>query len=643
MNTFFRAVKGLSFICLVLVPSLAWAEGPEEDAAEDSEFLVIGPVEPVPVRKTILDLPPAPGRLNDDPILKTNPRHITFPEALLRPIPDFPLQPDPLLDIQLREPVRADRVFTTPNVNAAGISPSCCPPDTVGEIGPTHFIQMINGVGGAGTTFQAFSRTNGAPAAPAVTLESFATAGSACAAGDGDPIPLFDQLANRWVLTQFQSDAANPFALCLYVSSGQDPVTSTWMMYEFQTPGVDFPDYPKYGVWPTAYFAATNQNPQRVFAMDRTRMLAGQPATMIVRTAPSLAGFGFQIVPPVDLAGATAPPAGAPGIFIRHNDDESHSMTPSPTTDKLEIFEFNPNFTTPANSTFTGPTSVNVAEFSSNLCGLTSFTCIPQPGTMQLLDPLREPVMQRPVYRNFGTHQSLVGSFATNVDAGMGDRAGIRWFELRRNAGTTSGGWSLFQQGTVSSADALSRWMGSLAMDGQGNMALGYSTSGPNAGQFPSLAYTGRQVGDTAGTMPQAETEIIAGTASQTISERWGDYSAMTVDPVDDCTFWFTSEYMPAGNGGFPLTRIASFKFDSCGLTCTADGFEPDNSAGLAKGISSGSPQARNICPADDVDWARFSVTVGCTSPVATHEDQRPGRRHRDDSAQRRPGPDRDG
>ncbi len=354
------------------------------------------------------------------------------------------------------------------------------------------------------------------------------------------------------------------------MSSGADPITSTWTLYQFNTPGTDLPDYPKFGVWHDAYYAATNQTPPRVYAFDRASMLAGAAAGGFTATVVGLPGFGFQIVPPVDLGGPTAPPAGSPGIFIRHRDDEAHDGAATPASDLLEIFEFTPDFATPANSTFTGPTAIAVADFESELCGLTSFECFPQPGTTQLLDPLREPVMQRPVYRNFGTHQSLIGSFVTDVDGGAANRGGIRWFELRRPAGTTTGGWTLFQEGTVSAADGLSRWMGSLAMDGQGNMALGYSTSGPAAGQFPSIRYTGRQVGDTAGTMPQVETEIIAGTASQTISERWGDYSGMTVDPVDDCTFWYTTEYVPDGTGGFPLTRIASFSFDSCG-GCSAD------------------------------------------------------------------------
>ncbi len=509
-----------------------------------SAIVVLGPVEPILIPNV-------------------NPRRITNPAALLRPRRILPPRQDPLLERQLSAAPQADLAFTTPSINVAGMDPSCCPPDTVGEVGTTHFIQMINGVGGAGTNFQIFDKATGAAVSVPQVLEGLAPAGDPCAGGDGDPIPLFDQLAERWVLTQFET-ATN--ALCLYVSSGADPTTSSWMLYRFNPP--EFPDYPKFAVWPSAYFAAVNDGGRRVFALDRAAMLAGSAATGLFSTVSVLPGFAFQIVPPVDLAGPNAPPAGAPGIFIRHRDDEAHDLANTPTVDTLEIFEFTPDFATPANSTFTGPTSISVTDFDSDLCGLTSFNCVPQPGTTQQLDPLREPVMQRPVYWNFGTHQSLIGSFATDVDGF--DRAGIRWFELRRAAGTATGGWSLYQEGTVSAADTLSRWMSSLAMDQSGNMALGYSSSGPNTGQFPSIRYTGRLATDVLGTMPQVESEIIAGGDSQDFSERWGDYSGMTVDPVDDCTFWFTTEYTPPGNMGFPLTRIASFRFDSCSVSCSA-------------------------------------------------------------------------
>jgi hypothetical protein len=588
--------------------SSAWAQDGNDDV------WVSAPALPVHIDTTLMDLPAAEIWQEGDPIRPAKPKRISNPDALTRPVPDFVPQRDPLVDLQIAVSKAANKAFSTQLVNVAGQGFGAgFPADTVGQIGSTHYLQLINNTGGS--SVQAYDKTTGVPVlgAPA-TLAPLAPNGDPCRSGAGDPVPLFDTLANRWVLTEFV-DGNVGFHLCMYVSSGADPTTSTWTHYRFDTP--NFPDYPKYSVWPDAYYIGTNEGgTTAVYAVDRNAMLAGSPATMIRRTTAQLPGFGFQIMVPADLDGSTAPPAGSPGIFIRHRDDESHDPPGTAGSDKLELFEFTPDFTTPANSTFTGPTNILVAEFESELCGLVSFECFPQPGTGVTLDPLREPIMHRPVYRNFGTHQALVGNFTTDVDGGAANRGGVRWFELRRTAGTTTGGWGLHQEGTVSAADGLSRWMGSIAMDKEGNVALGYSTSGPGAGQFPSIAYTGRESSDPAGTMPQAETVIVAGGASQTLATRWGDYSALTIDPVDNCTFWYTNMYVPAASGGLWATQIASFRFDSCSgtpptcyaLTTTHTGSgadpvaSPTNSAGCAAG-SYTAGAAINVTAAPDGGW----------------------------------------
>ncbi len=198
-------------------------------------------------------------------------------------------------------------------------------------------------------------------------------------------------------------------------------------------------------MWPDAYYISTNESLPAVYALGRGDMLTGGAATSQRFTAPALAGFSFQALTPSDIDGATVPPLGSPGYFIRHRDDESHNAgSNNATQDFLEIWEFDVDFATPGNSTFTGPTNIAVTEFDSALCGLTSFVCFPQPGTGTTLDPLREVVMWRSQYRNFGSHETIVGNFVTDVDDN--DRGGIRWFELRR----TGGAWSLFQEGTYS-------------------------------------------------------------------------------------------------------------------------------------------------------------------------------------------------
>ncbi len=453
---------------------------------------------------------------------------------------------DPLLTSQANSPAATDLAFLTPILNYDGQGfTGVNPPDTVGDVGPNHYIQMINGGGGA--LMMIYDKAGSALAGP-TAVDSLGT--GACANGLGDGIVLYDQMADRWMISEF-SGSTN--ALCIYISSGSNPVTSSWYVYQFNTP--NFPDYPKYGVWTDAYYVSTNETGgPAVYAMDRAKMLAGAPATQQRFTAPGLAGFGFQALIPSDLDGATAPPTDAPNYFMRHRDDEAHNAgSNNPTEDYLEIWPFHVDFDTPANSTFTGPLNIPVSEFDSELCGYVSFQCFPQQGSATTLDPLREVIMQRLQYRNFGAYEVLVGNYVTDVDGS--DHGGVRWFELRKSGG---GSWTLHQEGTYA-PDANSRWMGAISMDGAGNIAVGYNVSSSN--MYPSLRYAGRLAGDPLGTLPQGEGTLINGSAANS-SNRYGDYSAMSVDPADDCTFWFTGEYNASSTWS---TRIGTFKFDSCG------------------------------------------------------------------------------
>lgn len=326
-------------------------------------------------------------------------------------------------------------------------------------------------------------------------------------------------------------------------------------MYDFTAP--QFPDYPKYAVWRDAYYVSSNEAAgPAAYALNRKAMLAGNPAAGQRFVGPVLAGFGFQAFTPADLDGPTAPPGGSPGYFVRHVDDEVHFPgSNDPTQDFIEVFSFDVDFVTVANSTFALNATIPVAEFDSDLCGLVSSNCFPQPGTANTLDPLREVIMFRVQYRNFNTREMLVLNHVTDVNGA--DHGGIRWYELRKSG---AGGWTLFQQGTHA-PDTSRRWMGSIAMDRQGNIALGYSVSDATT-VFPSIRYAGRQKADPLGTLPTGEATVLNGAAAQTGSTRWGDYSAMSVDPADDCTFWFTNEYVAAA--GNWATQIAAFSFPSC-------------------------------------------------------------------------------
>jgi hypothetical protein len=283
----------------------------------------------------------------------------------------------------------------------------------------------------------------------------------------------------------------------------------------------------------------------RAIALDREGMLAGDPAMAII-FRPSPIGPHAMLMP-TNFDGLTLPPVGAPNIFYRHVD---HVVGGG--VDRLELFEFHVDFANPSSSTLTGPIQMPRAPFSS-LCGF-SLNCIPQPGTSQRLDSITEWPMWRLAYRNFDTYESLIGNGAVNVGGGQ---AAVRWFELRKNPDAD---WTIFQESSFA-PDGDHRWMGSIAMDGSGNIALGYSVSN-SVDVYPSLRYTGRLAGDPEGEMTLGEATLGLGTSSQFGLNRYGDYSSLTVDPVDQCTFWFTGEYLPQGN--LWHTRIGAFVLPNC-------------------------------------------------------------------------------
>lgn len=453
------------------------------------------------------------------------------------------------------------------------------PPDTVGDVGINYYIHSYNGSGGSGVIV--YNKTDGSVAAGPFAMDSLVGAvGSTepdpvsnCSGGNGDPIILFDELAGRWLLTEFTSSGD---AMCIYVSKTGDPITGGWYIYEYI--GASFPDYPKYGVWSDAYYIGTNENSTTMYALERDQMLLGNTARSISVTTADLSGFGFQMLVPADHDGATTVQSNAPGMFMRHVDDEVHSIScgGTPAQDCLQIFDFNVDWTVdPPTATVSAPANILISNFNSRLCGLSSFACMEQPGTTNTLDPLREVIMWRLQYRNFGTYETLVANIETNLMTDDPALGAIRWFELRRSIGDiTASDWTLYQEGTWngSPADSTNRWMGSAAMDESGNIGLAYSTSSSTGGDFPSLKYAGRLANDTLGTLTSGENSIVDGSASQTGNTRWGDYASLSVDPVDGCTFWFSSEYTPSSAW---TTHLSSFKYDLCGPKAIR--LNPDN------------------------------------------------------------------
>jgi hypothetical protein len=424
------------------------------------------------------------------------------------------------------------------------------PPDPVGDVGPNHYVQMVN------VSFAVFDKNGNRLVGPTVINQLWQGQGIPCETSiDGDPIVLYDQLADRWLLSQFAVRQGPPFYECIAISQTADP-TGAYYLYTFEVSDDGFPDYPKLGVWPDAYYMSTNEwgteGSVGVYAFDRDKMLAGEPATY-----QKFAVYrNFML--PSDLDGSEPPPMGSPNYFYTMMDDTYWPSVGFPGEDRIEVWEFHVDFETPANSTFT-LAQILETSFDYLVCKDFSFDCIPQKDTDQKLDAIAEWPMWRLQYRNFGTHEILVGNFTVDI-GGFTAHAGIHWFELRQS----NNAWSIHQEGTHG-PDEHHRWMGSIGMDGAGNIALGYTVSSDTL--FPSIRYATRLASDPAGTL-QKEATLIAGTASQTRWNRWGDYSSINIDPTDDATFWYTNEYIP--ESGFWQTRIAKFKIQPTAITGSA-------------------------------------------------------------------------
>ncbi|MBK6764699.1 MAG: hypothetical protein IPG68_16170 [Micrococcales bacterium] len=422
-------------------------------------------------------------------------------------------------------------------------------------MGPNHYVQMVNLV------FQIFNKSGTSLLGPSNSNVLWAGFGGDCQTqNSGDPIVQYDQFADRWLISQFAING-NSYRECVAISQTPDP-TGAWHRYAFAYN--ELPDYPKFGVWPDGYYVTYNMfqlisppnnynfTGAKVCALDRSAMLAGGAATQqCFDRAQEWALL------PSDADGTTPPPAGSPNyVLAEHWSDQT----------KLTMYKFAVDWATPANSALIGPTQINVNAFVW-ACLNTGFApCVPQSSTGQKLDSLGNHLMYRLAYRNFGDHESLVANHSVNI---TNTQTGIGWYEIRSPGATNP---VVHQQGTTADPNGTTyRWMGSLAQDKLGNMALGYSTSSSTT--FPGIRYVGRLSGDPLNTMPQAESTVIDGTGAQTgTAGRWGDYSAMHTDPIDNCTFWYTNEYL-AATGPTPWrTRLANFKYPNCTGSATTPG-----------------------------------------------------------------------
>ena len=447
------------------------------------------------------------------------------------------------------------------------------PPDPVGDVGPNHYVEMVNLV------FGVYSKTGELLLGPADTGTLWAGFPiEDCTDPSGDPIVLYDQTVDRWILSQFTTrgfyDPELPFYNCVAVSTTSDP-TGTYYRYAFETEHFQyFPDYPKYGVWTDSYvittreFGPVDEYGIGVYGLEKNKMVNGQPARAVSffldgndpATLP-LVGDGLL---PADIDGKQKPKADAAIPLVGTQDDGGGY---GGTFDALNVWDLTVKWRSTPIAALELKAQLPVASFDSIFpCAPTSRDCLPQPGVTnpaQYLDILsyRQRPTWRLAYRNGKDSESLVTTQSVEATPGV---AGMRWYELRRAGGT----YTLYQQGTFAPSDGVHRWMGSVAQDKLGNLALGYSVVNGTT-VYPGIRYTGRTAGDPLGQLTLGEGTIVNGSGVQTtLNSRWGDYTSMNVDPVDDCTFWYVNEYYTAaGQASSPAgwqTRVASFRLPGC-------------------------------------------------------------------------------
>jgi len=467
--------------------------------------------------------------------------------------------------------------FEGPGTGLAGFALTGAPPDMTLAVGPNHIVAWVN------SQYAVFSKTGALLLGPVNGNTLFTGLPNVCASTNrGDPILQYDRLAARWILSQFAFAAgpSAPYLQCFAVSTSSDP-TGSYVRYSVDFGSVTpsgFNDYGKLGVWPDGYYTSYNifggspaggNTGAGLCVSDRVKMLAGDASATTLCAPIAFYGGGGSFLP-ADLDGTTLPSdLSQGGLFLRL------SIAPA-----LRIIKLKPNFaagTVTVGNGF-GGASGSVVDLplpaTTRACNGSGGTCIRQPGTTNLLDTLADRLMYRLAFRNRSGVESMVVTHSVDPDAAGARGAALRWYEIRNPLGNPtdpvlSRRPSIFQNSTFDPGSTGDRWMGSIAMDRFGNMMMGYSLANVAAGPpglKPSIAIAGRQIGDPLNIL-QAEIVALTGSGSQTGTlTRWGDYSTIQVDPVDDATFWFISQYLNTDGSFNWRTRIVSYRFLSTTL-----------------------------------------------------------------------------
>jgi hypothetical protein len=542
------------------------------------------------IRAVHSDLSPP---LRDQPVVWPQERQKREPHVH----PRLPIRhhdrPDPVIQSSFGQQLMTTLAIPVPIRQWAGIGEGDCgqpcegpPPDTNGAVGKTQYVQMVN------DGLQVFDKLTGTSLLGPIQIRSvwLGFGDKSCPnRGHGDPIVVYDRLADRWVISHFAdpSDAGEQDE-CIAVSRTGD-ATGAWYRYDFRLTTIEdrIQDYPKLGVWPDGYYMSAVMGDTRrkvllgakPFVFNRAKMLVGDP-TATLQTTKEIIGKNFFL--PSDLDGIIPPSAGDPNHFVAVNVAAGEVEAPAPggaqenaappqgaqsAARLYKVWAFHVDWNDPDNSTFTLRANVPAADFTMLSCvneEAEPFDCVPQLGVVDRLDAIPDRLMFRNAYRRFPDgRESMLNNFTVDANS----VAGIRWFELRRRL---PGNWTVRQQSTYQ-PDNSWRWMGSIASDNQGNIALGFSAS--SATIHPQIRYAGRLATDPLGIL-SGERHLFDGTGSLVDRDcdpdeescfRWGDYSDMTVDPVDDCTFYYTNEYYAkTGGGAHWKTRIGYFKFAQC-------------------------------------------------------------------------------
>jgi len=486
--------------------------------------------------------------------------------------------------------IPGQNLVTNPIVNFDGVDMDdqaavlgrFAPPDTNGDVGPNHIVEVVN------SAIRIYNKS-GTPLTGVIILNQlFDPLGGACTGvlngNDGDPIVLYDPLADRWLISEFCLTFTNGRMHELIAISKTGDPTGAYFLYDFLMPSGRFTDYPHLGVWPDGYYMTTNDFNtagtvflgDTFFAFNRAKMLVGDPTANYIAFVNN---FGSNPVStggflPTDMDGLTPPPVGTPNLITQFLADEFGDPT-----DGLRIAAFHADFANPAASTLTILPDVPLAAFDARQPNSRRLIDQPPPATANdSLDAIADRLMHRQAYRTLsGGVQSYVLNFTVNV-SGVNPtnsatyQAGVRWVELRRNAGTgavTVNQQATYAPGAGDGANGRNLWMASVAQDGEGNIGLAANASSTTL--IPTAVYAGRLAGDPAGTLPQGEVDAMSAVTRGVqigTGSRWGDYSNLSVDPADECTFWGFFEYVDAPTASFDWnTRVFSFKVNPACVT----------------------------------------------------------------------------